>query len=71
MSAQAIKGLHLAPVLDSSFSKLAGAIGRLPGDGQAEPEPSKDGLLSGRPQVKVDRDNLEPHWVAAIETATD
>ena len=72
MSAQAVKDLHLAPTHDPSFGpELAGAKARWSGDGKAETEPLQGGLHSGRPPAQADRDNLEPHWVAAIDAATD
>lgn len=74
MSAYAVKDCYLTPVLESesTFGPVAGATeGRWSGDDKRETEAPQVGVRSGRPHPHADRDNLEPHWLAAIDAATD
>lgn len=72
MSAHAVKDLHLIRIPEPTHGPhMARTNTRRPGGGQAEREASQGNLRSGRQHPFADGDNLEPHWVAAIDAATD
>ena len=72
MSAHAVKDLHLTSVPEPLHnSEIARTSTRRTGGGHSEGDASQGTSRSGRPHPFAEGDNLEPHWVAAIDTATD
>lgn len=73
MSAHAVNDIHVAAntAKPPSVPELAGTRARWSGHDKAETEAPQTEPRSGRLHPLPEREDLEPHWAAAIDAATD